>query len=131
MARLSFSTDSPEPGAKDKSHIFELVMTDKENTTSAPDSVTVTVEAPIAEPVAEVRPEPTPFPSGGEVTLDGSGFSPGWRKELAFAWTRTEETERVTVELNGAYTATPSFMAAPIAPGAPDVIHVFTQTVTD
>ena len=49
---LSFTADTLDAGARDVTHIFELVVTDDKGTESAPVEVTITIESAIAAPVA-------------------------------------------------------------------------------
>ena len=49
---------------------------------------------------------------------------------MTYAWTNMNETED-SIILTGADTAQPSFKANTLAPGSPDVTHVFSLTVTN
>ena len=67
------------------------------------------------------------------MTLDGRGstdIGTSGSKIVSYAWTRTGGTGSAVV-LTGANTATPSFTAETLAPGATAVTYIFTLTVTD
>ena len=83
-------------------------------------------------PVSNAGPDQT-VGSGTTVVLNGNGSAcaPGTIGSAGYAWTRTGGTEGVTATLHNANTKTATFTADTLAPGAPDVTHVFTLTVTD
>ena len=129
--RLSFTANNLQEGADSVTHTFQFVVTDREGAESDPVTVTVTVDAPNAIPVANAGPPPPPVASGGQVQLDGRGSSVPGGTIVAWAWTRTGGTPGVTVTLTGADTAQPTVMANDLEPGGPDEIHEFTLVVTD
>ena len=129
--RLSFTADNLTEGADSVTHTFQFVVTDHEGAESDPVTVTVTVDAPNAIPVANTGPPPPPVASGGQIQLDGRGSSVPGGTIVAWAWTRTGGTPGVTVTLTGANTAQPTVMANDLEPGGPDEIHEFTLVVTD
>ena len=128
---LSFTAETLPAGAEAVTHIFEFVVTDNEGAESDPVTVTVTVDAPNAIPVAHAGPPPPPVASGGQIQLDGRGSRVPGGTIVAWAWTRTGGTLGVTVTLTGANTAQPTVMANDLEPGGPDEIHEFTLVVTD
>ena len=105
-------------------HTFTLTVTDSNSATSA-DTVEITVNAPPLAVVAGAAERTVN--SGESVTLDGSGSSDSTGK-LTYAWTRTGGT---SISLTGETTDTLTFTADTLDPGAADVTHVFTLTVTD
>ena len=134
----SYSESTSSPDAKIITYVFTLTVTDRAGESSA-DTVTVTVEAQFAPPVADAGDDQVVL-SGATVTLDGSRSTTGRGstgtatdpdKILDYAWARTGGTSGVNVTLRDASAARPSFTATPLAAGADDVIHVFTLTVTD
>ena len=129
-AMPTFTADTPADGAEDVTHIFELIVTDDLGRKSVADTVTITVTAPFAGPVAEAGPEQT-VGSGTVVTLDGSGSTAERRRAIAsFAWERTDGTGG-PVTLSSTTRAQPTFTADVLTPGAEDVTHVFSLVVTD
>ena len=122
-AEFSFTAVTLAPGAADAQYIFRLLVTDDDEETHT-DTVTITVNAP---PLANAGADAT-VNSGGTIPLDGTGSSDTGVGTLTYAWTRPAGA---TGTLTGVDTATPSFTAAALAPGAADVTHVFTLTVTD
>ena len=119
-------------------HILTLTVTDSANETATA-TVEVTVTSEVAETVANAAvegEEPVSVirvPSGTRVTLDGTGSVVDYRREPAsYLWVRTHGTPDASVDdLTGADTKQPSFTADILKPGAADVTHVFTLTVTD
>ena len=137
-ANPTFIADTLTPGAPDVTHIFILTIKDSTYNTST-DMVTITVQTPFAFPVANAGPDQE-VDSGVIVSLDGSRSTTGHRSIgtttdsdniLNYAWTRTGGTSGVSVLLSNASTALPSFTADTLFPGADDVIHIFTLTVTN
>ena len=126
---LDFTAPVLNPGDADVTLVFYLYVTDSGDI-EATDSVTVTV-IPRAPPVADAGPEQTVF-SGKTVTLDGSGSKVGdpRRTITSYVWDRTSGTGG-SVTLSDASVANPTFTADTLVPGAADVTHVFTLTVTD
>jgi len=103
-------------------YIFQLVVNDgKDN--SAPDTVTVTVSPVNQAPIANTGPDQT-IKLGATVMLDGqASVDPDQAPSpLSYQWTQTNGP---TASLNGANTATPSFV-----PGLPG-IYTFNLTVSD
>ena len=124
----SFTADTLNPGAKDVTHIFELIVTDNDGAPSDPDMVEVTVTAPFAAPVADAGPDRTVGP-GTTVMLDGSGSTAERRRTVAsYAWTRTVGTGG---SLTGENTVMPTFTAPTLTAGTEDVTHIFELIVTD
>ena len=130
-ARPSFTAAAVIAGDPDEIHVFELVVVDDGGIQSTPDTVTVTITAPFADPVANAGGNQT-VTSGDPVTLDGRGSTVDRRRTIkSYSWVRTGGTEDVTVSLTGADTNQLRFTADILDPGDPDVTHVFTLTVTD
>ena len=127
-AQPTFTAKPLVPGTGDVIHIFTLTVTDNDGGTGD-DTVTVTV-TPIVPLVAEAGPDQT-VSSGATVTLDGSGsiVDPG-RTIKSYVWERTDGTGG-SVALSDANVSKPTFVADTLTPGAVDVTHVFTLTVTD
>ena len=126
---ISFNTMILPPGAADITYNFTLTVTDNQGLTDT-DTVTITVTAPpFPAPVANAGPD-LRVESGDRVTLDGTDSS-GGNRSLDYAWARTGGTRGGSVAMTGANTALPTFTADILTPGAEDVIHVFTLTVTD
>ena len=103
---------------------FRLTVTDSGGL-SASDTVAVTVRAVNASPIANAGNDRS-VGDGDSVALDGSGSSDPEGGALAFAWTQTGGSPRVT--LSGARTATPTFTTPKLTANA-DL--TFTLTVTD
>ena len=118
-----FTADTLVAGAQDVTHVFELIITDSENVMSAADEVEITVNAP---PLADAG-EPATVNAGGTISLDGTG-SMDTTGTLIHSWIRADGS---TADLTDANTDTPEFTAEALNPGAADVEHVFTLTVTD
>ena len=115
-------------------HIFKLVVTDNAGVVSEVDTVSITVLAPTVIPhnVSNMKPvadagQDQETVSGTTVTLDGSK-SNDIDGEIA-SWLWNSDSDSVT--LTGADTAMPTFIAENLSPGADDITHVFTLTVTD
>ena len=118
----SFTAPDLDPGAADVTHVFTLTVTDKNGATNT-DTVTITVNAP---PLANAGTDAT-VNADGTIALDGTN-SLDMTGQISYDWTRPVGA---TGMLTRARTATPSFTAASLDPGAADVTHVFTLTVTD
>ena len=129
-AQPSLTLGTLVPGAADVTHEIILVVTDNEGAESEVNTVTVTVEAPFAAPMADAGDDRT-FGSGETVTLDGSGSTVDRRRTISsYAWSRTDGTGGpVTLSSMGA--EQPTFTADTVPDGAADVTHVFSLTVTD
>ena len=136
LALFDFDTTRPyftaatlTAGDVDRTVIFTLTVTDDDDA-EATDTVTITVTSPFADPVADAGDPQTVAP-GATVTLDGSGSTVDRRRTISsWAWTRTGGTGG-PVNLSDASAELPSFTADTLAPGAEDVTHTFTLTVTD
>ena len=128
-ARPTFIADTLSPGARNVTHVFTLRVTDSAGGIDT-DTVTITVESPFAPTVAHAGNDQEVL-SGTTVILDGSGSTVDRRAMISYAWVRTGGTSGASVLLNDASTALPSFTADTLVPGADDVTHVFTLTVTD
>ena len=126
-------TDDVATMADAKTHEFTLMVTDEYEATHTSDPVTVTVEEPIADPVVIVAGGTTQTKSQGtSVVLDGTGSTKDRRRSIAtYSWARTGGTGSSGITLTGGNTAQLSFTADDVAPGADDVTHIFTLTVTD
>ena len=124
-----FTVETLTDGAEDVTHILTLTVTDSADVT-ATDTVTVTVVSDFAAPVAIITgEEEREVATGGTVDLDGSTSTVDRRRTpLTYAWTQSSGTGG---SLADATTATPIFTANILEDGDPDVIHVFTLTVTD
>ena len=129
-AEMPTFTDSLNNGDRNVEHVFTLTVTDNAGGT-ATDTVTITVVSDFSMPVANAG-EDLRVISGRVVRLDGSGSSPDFRKTIeSWSWERTGGTGGASVILTGADSARPEFRAVQLEPGAGDVTHVFTLTVTD
>ena len=133
----SFTTDTLPAGAADVIHIFKLTVTDNEGAKNVENeenvekaTVTITVESPFREPVANAGDDQT-VASGATVELDGRGSTMDRRTELAYFWDRTGGTMDGSVTLSSMTAANPTFTADSLTSGAEDVIHIFTLTVED
>ena len=128
-AMVSFTAEVLEPGAPDVTYCFRLRIVASGAAYSQWVGVRVTVEAPPnADPVAEAG-DPATWNSGVTVTLDGSDSSDSGGSIATWAWTRSGGTMGLTVaDLTGEM---PTFTADTLDPGAEDVEHTFTLTVTD
>ena len=122
-------TDTVADAAGSVTHIFTLTVTDEHGATNTSMPVTVTVEEPIAPPVAEIDGNnPEMVKSGGMVAITGRATVDRRRTIKSYSWTRADGT---TTGLTNANTAMVSFMAETLDPGVDDVQHVLTLTVTD
>ena len=127
-ATPGFTANTLAPGANDVVHVFTLTVTDETGETGT-DTVTITVVAPFAAPVANAGDDRSVL-SGAEVTLDGSGSIHDHRRSVSYSWEQTDGSGSLVL-LTGANTATPGFTANTLAPGANNETYVFTLTVTD
>ena len=131
MDVATFTAETLTVGAPDVTHTFTLTVTDSAGeTATATVEITVTSNAP---PVASVVTSTREFASGTSVELMGSGTdSDSDDATLAYAWTRTTRgTSTNALVLTGKTTATLSFTADTLAPGAADVTHILELVVTD
>ena len=127
-AMATFTAVTLDPGAADAIYGFTLTVTDDDGATAV-SMVKITVTSGLIAHAGN----PWTVDSGAPVTLDGSGstdIGTSGSKIVSYAWTRTGGTGSVVV-LTGANTATPSFTAETLAPGATAVTYIFTLTVTD
>ena len=127
-AMPTFDAVALDPGAPDVVYGFTLTVTDDDGATAV-SMVKITVTSGLVAHAGN----PRTVDSGVSVTLDGSGstdIGTDGSKVISYAWTRTGGTGGVVV-LTGANTATPSFTAETLAPGATAVTYIFTLTVTD
>ena len=108
--------------------MFSLVVTDPLNASSAPDTVTITVNPPANQgPTANAGPDQT-VASGASVALTGAGSTDPEGGTLSYAWTQTSGP---AVTLTGATTVSPGFTAPTLAAGDPPAVLVFSLVVTD
>ena len=129
-ATPDFTAETRADGAEDVTHILTLTVTDSANVT-ATDTVTITVTSGFAAPVAVIAGGDREVASGAAVQLDGSGSTFDSRATVTYDWDRTGGNGDATVTLTGEDTARLSFTADALAPGAADLTHEFTLTVTD
>ena len=127
----TFTAPTLMEGDPDVIYIYTLTVTDNDGAMDT-DTVTVAVNAvPNKAPVADAAGPDQPVSSGGLVRLYGGASSDDDGRIVSWAWVRTGGTGDDTITLTGADTPTPTFMAERLEPGAPDVTHEFTLTVTD
>ena len=127
----TFTAQTLNPGDASVTYIFTLTVTDDAGSTAMTDTVTIKVRSERVDPVAQAGDDES-VGSGGTVTLDGSRSTVASSSSvLLFSWARTGGTSTATGTLTGATTATPSFTAETLIPGAADVTHILTLTVTD
>ena len=129
-ATPDFTAETRADGAEDVTHILTLTVTDSANVT-ATDTVTITVTSGFAAPVAMIAGGDREVASGAAVQLDGSGSTFDSRATVTYDWDRIGGNGDATVTLTGEDTARLSFTADALAPGAADLTHEFTLTVTD
>ena len=125
-----FGGSTLKPGAADITYEYNLRVIDDDSAWSEVDTVTVTITAPFAAPVANAGSDRT-VAAGSEVILDGTGSTVDHRLIASYAWERTGGTQGITVALTGANTASPVLIANTLDAGAADAAHVFELTVTD
>ena len=127
----TFTAQTLNPGDASVTYIFTLTVTDDAGSTAVTDTVTIKVRSERADPVAQAGDDES-VGSGGTVTLDGSRSTVASSSSvLLFSWARTGGTSTANGTLTGEDTATPSFTAETLIPGAADVTHILTLTVTD
>ena len=126
-ATPSFTSPALVPGASNAILTFELTVNDGMET--AWDSVAITVTPPPnTPPTANAGPDQT-VTSGDAVALDGSASSSNdGGQPLTYAWSQTSGP---AATLTNGTTATPSFTAPALTPGAPDSVLVFELAVND
>ena len=123
-----FTAPTLAAGAPPAVLVFSLVVTDPLNASSAPDTVTITVNPPANQgPTANAGPDQT-VASGASVALTGAGSTDPEGGTLSYAWTQTAGP---AVTLTGATTVSPGFTAPTLAAGAPPAVLVFSLVVTD
>ena len=133
----TFTAPNLEPGAADVTISFILQVRDRPGfigDVSSGDTVTITVEAPNAPPVADAGPDHTIKP-GRTVTLDGTGSTDD-DHIASYSWNRTGGTCTVTTVFGGVSSLTgtnalPSFTAETLASGVASCTHDFILFVTD
>ena len=128
-AQPSFTAETLVPGDADITYEFILLVADDEHAWSSFDTVTITVEAPNAHPIADAGSDVT-IDNGTTVTLDGSGSEDIDGTIVSWQWTRTGGTGSSAVILTGENGSRPRFTAETLAPGV-DVTHIFSLVVTD
>ena len=126
-AMPTFMADILGTDAADVTHEFMLTVTDSQGQT-ATDTMEVTVGSN-ASPTADAGPDQEDIPAGMEVTLDGSASMDG-DGTIDLEWERTGGTAGADVTLDDMTAEMPKFTVN-LVPGAMDVEHVFTLTVTD
>ena len=139
----TFTAQTLNPGDASVSYIFTLTVTDDAGSTAVTDTVTIKGISATADPVAQAGDDVS-VGSGGTVTLNGNRSTVDYRRNrskigarlferppMLYSWVRTGGTSTATGTLTGAMTATPSFTAETLTPGAADVTHILTLTVTD
>ena len=128
MAEFVAEPRTLAPGAADVEHIITLTVTDNRGEIGT-DTVTITVMAPFAAPVANAGANQM-VGSGAMVELDGMGSTFDRRRPISYAWTRTGGTGG-SVTLSNADMQKSSFTADTLMERDADVTHIFTLTVTD
>jgi len=107
---------------------FSLIVTSSNGGTSSPSTVSVSVTPNNINqrPIAIATPQSQVVSRGSGVTLDGTGsFDPNGGTIVFYSWV---QTSGITVALNGANTATPTFIAPSISFGNS---LMFSLTVTN
>ena len=126
-----FGGSTLKPGAADITYEYNLRVIDDDGAWSEVDTVTVTIIAPFAAPVANAGSDRI-IAAGRDVILDGTGSTVDRRRSItSYNWIRTGGTGGESIVLTGANTAKPVFTANALEAGAADVAHVFELTVTD
>jgi hypothetical protein len=108
--------------------IFSLIVTSSNGGTSSPSTVSVSITPNNINqrPIAIATPQSQVVSRGSAVTLDGTGsFDPSGGSIIFYSWV---QTSGITVALNGANTATPTFIAPSISFGN---TLMFSLTVTN
>ncbi|SEP27248.1 hypothetical protein SAMN04490248_1643, partial [Salinihabitans flavidus] len=125
----TFTDSSLIPGDGPETHIFQLVVTDDDGATSAPDTVEITVSAPSdVAATADAGPDAS-VASGASVTLDGSGSDANNDgQSLTWSWTQTGGP---SVTLDDATAESPGFTAPTLVAGAADEVLSFSLVVND
>ena len=124
----TFTAGAVNVGDADVVHEFTLTVTDNRGAIGT-DTVTITVMAPFAAPVANAGVDQM-VGSGAMVELDGMGSTFDYRRPISYAWTRTGGTGGA-VTLSNADMQKASFTADTLMERDADVTHIFTLTVTD
>ncbi|MFC5583813.1 choice-of-anchor D domain-containing protein [Nitratireductor kimnyeongensis] len=126
-ATPSFTSPTLAPGASNAILTFQLTVNDSME--AASDAVTITVTPPPNTPPTANAGSDATVTSSDPVSLDGSASSSNdGGQPLTYAWSQTSGP---AVTLTNATTATPSFTAPALTPGAPDTLLVFELTVND
>ena len=116
---------APAQLSADAALVFRLVVTDASGADSAPDEVTVTVEAGANDaPIADAGADQT-VAEGEAVSLQGSGTDPEG-EALSYSWS---QVSGASMELSGADSDSLSFTAPRLLTA--DAVLVFELVVTD
>jgi len=127
VARPTFTAPSVPFNLPAASLTFSLVVSDA-NGTSAPSTVTITVNPEAAPaPIADAGPDQA-VASGAFVTLDGSASTDPAGLALTFNWTQTAGP---IVALSSASSITPTFTAPTVPFGQPPALLTFSLVVSD
>ena len=127
-AAPSFTAPTLVAGSLDAVLVFSLTVNDG-IADSAPDTVSITVQAPANTPAtADAGPDAS-VASAASVSLSGAGSNANDAgQSLTYAWTQSSGT---SVTLTGSATAAPSFTAPTLIAGAADAVLVFSLIVND
>ena len=134
--RPTFTAETLTPGSVEAvTYIFQLTVTDTTTGATDTDSVCVTNGLPNAVPVVNAGTDKTVRP-GVQVRLTGATATDADGNDTiaSHVWTRTGGTMNQSVSITNATSLTMAeFDAEPrtLAPGAADVEHIITLTVTD